>query len=146
MVRRGIITSTGGKKHDKLVASLVKFLINICDASPLDIETEKKVKIPKGNVYIDVFWKGRYIECVASKSGLDQRKTEELLNMNLPLILAFSSDVYMKSISERIIPKIKCVLLFDINKQKLLKAFSNLDEFLGYMLAINSVKTIDINL
>lgn len=33
MVRRGLITARGGSKHDKLMSSMIKFLISKCDAS-----------------------------------------------------------------------------------------------------------------
>ena len=76
-MRRGLITSIGTTKHDRLVSSVIKFLINVCDASPLEIETEKKVEITRGNAYIDVVWKDKFIECIASNRGLDQKKAEQ---------------------------------------------------------------------
>lgn len=145
-MRRGLITSRGTSKHDKLVASVIKFMINVCDASPLEIETEKEVEITRGKSYIDVVWRDKYIECIASNSGLDQKKAEQLLEIKIPLIFAFSTEVNMKSISRSIIPKIKKILVFDIEKEKLFKTFDNLDEYLGYMMLGNPVKTIDINL
>jgi hypothetical protein len=145
-MKRGLVFSIGPSKHTKLVASVIKFLINVCDASPLEIETEKEVEITRGKAYIDVFWRGKYIECIASNRGLDQKKIEELLEIKIPIIFAFSTEVNMKSISRSIIPRIKTILVFDIEKEKLFKTFDNLDEYLGYMLIGNPVKTIDINL
>jgi hypothetical protein len=145
-MRSGLVFSIGGSKHTKLVSSVIKFLINVCDASPLEVETEKEVEIARGKAYIDVVWRDKYIECIASNHGLYQKKIEELLEIKIPVIFAFSTEVNMKSISRSIIPKIKSILVFDIEKEKLFKAFDNLDEYLGYMLVGNPVKTIDINL
>ena len=144
-MRRGLITSIGTTKHDRLVSSVIKFLINVCDASPLEIETEKKVEITRGNAYIDVVWKDKFIECIASNRGLDQKKAEQLLEINIPLIFAFSTEVNIKSISRRLIPKIKKILVFDTKKEKIFKTFDNLDEYLGFMI-LGEPKTININL
>ena len=144
-MRRGLITSRGTGKHDKLVSSVIKFLVNVCDASPLEIETEKEIEITRGKVYIDVVWRDKHIECIASSNGLDQKKAEELLDVKIPLIFAFSTDVNIKSVSRRLIPKIKRILVFDTEKEILFKAFDNLDEYLGYMI-IGEPKTININL
>ena len=142
MVRIGLITSCGSSRHDRLVASTVKFLINSCDASPLEIETEKEMDIPQGTVYIDVVWDGRYIECVASKSGLDQRKADELIALNIPLIVAVADDLDMRHINQVLSSKIKAVLVFDLKEMKLFKAFDNFSEYVGYMLVKNNRKSI----
>ncbi len=145
-MRKKLFISRGSSKHDKLVASTIKFLIKKCDASPLDIETEKKIKIPKGNVYIDVVWKGKYIECMASIGGVNEEKIEALDRLKLPIILAVPTYLNVKTMSRRLIKRIKGVLVFDIEEEKLFKTFDNLDEYLGYMLLGKPEKTLIVNL
>jgi len=145
-MRRGLVTSIGTPKHDKLVACAIKFLIKRCDASPLEIETEKEVKIGDKRVLIDVFWKGRHIECMASGHGLNEKKVEALYSNKIPIVLAVPRELKVTAISRRLIPAVKGILLFDLETEKLFKTFENLDEYLGYTVLDRMGKTIDINL
>lgn len=128
------------------MASVIKFLVSKCDMSPLDIFTEKKVKTPIGNTFIDVFWDGKYLECITHNTGIEGRKLKDLLTLNAPLYIAMPHDVEMKSISSQLIPRIKGVYLFDIEKEELFKAFKTFDEFLAYVMLRKSLKTINIDL
>lgn len=145
-MRRGIIISRGTGKHDKLVASVIKFLIKKCDASPLEIETEKEVKIGDKKAFFDVVWKGNYIECMASSQGISEEKIEALFNMKIPVILAVPKGLILSSFSRRLITRVKAVLVFDLEKQELFKTFDNVDEWLGYIALDKEYRTIDIDL
>lgn len=145
-MRRGIIASRGTGKHDKLVASVIKFLIKKCDASPLEIETEKEVEIRGKKTYFDVVWKETYIECMASVGGISEEKIEFLSDMKIPVVLAVPKDLRIGSFSRRLIMRIKAVLLFDLEKQELSKTFNNIDEWLGYIALDREDKTLNIDL
>jgi len=145
-MRRGLITSRGTGKHDKLVASVVKFLIKKCNISPLSIETEKEFETTRGKTYIDVFYKDKLIECVASVGGISGNKLDDLVYLKRKLILAFSHNIEIKSISQRLIYLIRGILLFDVEKEELTHSFSNFDEYLAYVLVVNPAKTVEVNL
>jgi len=145
-MRRGIITSRGSGKHDKLVASVIKFLIKKCDASPLEIETEKELEIQGKKAYFDVVWNGTYIECMASAEGLDENKVAALNIMKIPVVVAVPKGLVVKSLSKRLITRIEAVLVFDLEKQELFRTFDNVDEWLGYIVLDKDDKTININL
>jgi len=145
-MRRGLVTSRGLSKHDKLMASVIRFLITKCDASPLDIFTEKKLDSRGKITYIDLVWKDKNIECLANKGGLQYSKVDIFLSENKPIILAIPFDLDVKSVPSRIFSLVKGVLVFDIEKEELFKSFRNFDEYIGYMILGKHDKTVTINL
>lgn len=146
-MREGSIITGSQSRHNKLTSSLIRFLIAKCYAFPIAVETEKKLDLRGKTISVDVFWNNKYIECIASTRGLpDNDKINMLVELNLPIYLAISSDISIKRISGKLIPLIKGVLVFDIEKQELVRSFDSFDEYLGYMLLGNPWKTIEINL
>lgn len=146
-MKEGPLITGMQSRHNKLVSSLIRFLIAKCYAFPIAIETEKKLDLRGKTVSVDVFWNNKYIECVASTHGLfTEEKIKLLVELKVPIYLAIASDISIKSISERVILLIKGVLVFDIEKEQLLRSFDSFDEYLGYMMLGNPWKTLNIDL
>ncbi len=132
---KGLVVARGSSKHDRLVASTIKFLVNVSDASILDIYTDKKIIHNGKEFFVDINWKNNYIECVASDDSIGSSdKIDALLSLKEKIVLSVAESAKIKHISGRLLPKIKGILIFNQDTEKLVKSLNNFDEYLGYLM------------
>lgn len=122
--RRGVILVKGKEVHDRLIASIIKFLVQVYDANPLEIEMEKQL----GKFSFDLSWKDFLIEAqtgirLISKEKLEfLRQTDRKIIMCIPFVHGYTNVNFLTPF-QRWADRIKEYWVFDTNDMRFVTKF-----------------------
>jgi hypothetical protein len=130
-MRYGLIMAGGEENHRKIIACVVKYLIQYQDANPLEIELSRKER----NFIFDVFYQNTVYE---AQTSIDYDKFTKLQQINEhDLIVCLSKDFHtteknkfkiktdfeiLKTVLDKF-NKISKFLLFDLKKMEYVGGF-----------------------
>ncbi len=121
---RGLIYGNGSPLHDKLVASVVKFLIQIEDFSPLDIELEKNID----KFDFDICAGNHLIEAETGLRQLRKEKVAFLRQNQKQIIVCYPSNLHYTKINflsyfRNLADTVKEYWIFDVERMRIVTKF-----------------------
>jgi hypothetical protein len=140
-MRRGLIVGNGKRKHDILLSSIIRYLIQFFNADPLEIELCPVLNFNGKVIEPDIRWKDYIIEAETNRQNIKEKAKKYFeLNPNLKLIFIVEGDINFLVMEE--FPNIVAIFCFN-EKQELIRRYIRNGEWIEvYKVDIFKIRSV----